>query len=166
MITRVGLRTARRAAVAILVLPVLTLGCSTADPTDADCPGDAHASELRGRLSALVDGLVETHPDTNGIALHVEAPALCLSQTFVAGLADPVRGVELDPDHAVRMASNTKTYVAAATLRLVENETLGLEDPIAKHVQRDTTDALTVGGYDADSITVLHLLSHTSGLYD
>jgi D-alanyl-D-alanine carboxypeptidase len=166
MITRVGLRTARRATVAILVLPVLTLGCSTADPTDADCPGEAQASELQGRLSALVDGLVESHPDTNGIALHVEAPALCLSQTFVAGLADPVRGVELDPDHAVRMASNTKTYVAAATLRLVENETLGLEDPIAKHVQRDTTDALTVGGYDADSITVLHLLSHTSGLYD
>ncbi len=66
----------------------------------------------------------------------MEAPALCLSQIFVAGLADPASGVVLDPDHAVRMASNTKTYVAAATLRLVEDETLGIEDPITKHLER------------------------------
>lgn len=174
MITRVDLRTARRAAVAILVLPVLTLGCSSADSTDqptlgtpsADCSDDASASELKIRLSALVESLLDDHPNTNGIALHVEAPALCLSQTFVAGLADPANGVALDPDHAVRMASNTKTYVAAATLRLVEDETLGIEDPITKHLQHNTTDALDASGYDADSITVLHLLSHTSGLYD
>ncbi|MGH8823626.1 MAG: serine hydrolase domain-containing protein [Jiangellaceae bacterium] len=75
-------------------------------------------------------------------------------------------GVELDPDHAVRMASNTKTYVAAAILRLVEDGTLGLEDPISKHIAQDNTDALRTGGYDVESITVLHLLSHTSGLYD
>ncbi len=173
MITRVDRRTARRVTVAVLVLSVLTLGCSIADSTDrpalgtpsADC-SDARTSELHGRLSALLYGLVDDHPDTNGIVLHVEAPALCLSQTFVAGLADPVSGMELDPDHAVRMASNTKTYVAAATLRLAEDETLGLEDPITKHLQRDTTDALNVSGYDTDSITVLHLLSHTGGLYD
>jgi D-alanyl-D-alanine carboxypeptidase len=169
--------------VAILVMPALALGCSTRDSTDgaavdastdrptpgtpsADCPNEARANELQTRLSALVDGLLDDHPDTNGIAVHVEAPAACLSQTFVAGLADPMSGVELDPDHAVRMASNTKTYVAAAVLRLVEDGTLGLEDPISTHMETDVTDALQASGYDVESITVLHLLSHTSGLYD
>ncbi|HMG30067.1 MAG TPA: serine hydrolase domain-containing protein [Jiangellaceae bacterium] len=91
MITRVDRRTAPRATVAVLVLSVLTLGCSTTDSTDqptlgtpsADC-SDARTSELHGRVSALLYGLVDDHPDTNGL----EATWLETLEPTPAGVKD------------------------------------------------------------------------------
>ena len=60
----------------------------------------------------------------------------------------------------------TKTFTAAAILRLVEQGRLGLDDPIADHLAPATLELLRRGGYDPDAIHVRHLLMHTSGLYD
>jgi D-alanyl-D-alanine carboxypeptidase len=72
----------------------------------------------------------------------------------------------LDPRAGFRIASVTKTFTAAAILRLVESGRVGLDDPISKHLSPATLDVLRQGGYDADTILVRHLLTHTSGLYD
>ena len=72
----------------------------------------------------------------------------------------------LDPRAGFRIASVTKTFTAAAVLRLVESGRVGLDDPIARHLSPATLDVLRKGGYDADTIRVRHLLTHTSGLYD
>lgn len=64
------------------------------------------------------------------------------------------------------MASNTKTYVAAGVLRLYEDAKLRIDAPIASLLSKESIETLRRGGYDPDVITVRHLLTHTSGIFD
>lgn len=123
------------------------------------------APPIEARLQAILDSVVETGA-TPGIAMRLEAPALGLSWSGVAGVADTDAGTPLERDDAVRIASNTKTFVAAATLRLWEEGGLGLDDPVSLYLPPEYADILTRDGYDLDAITIRHLLTHTSGLYD
>jgi D-alanyl-D-alanine carboxypeptidase len=60
----------------------------------------------------------------------------------------------------------TKTFTAASILRLVEDERIGIDDAISKHLAPATLALLRKDGYDIDAIRVRHLLTHSSGLYD
>jgi D-alanyl-D-alanine carboxypeptidase len=60
----------------------------------------------------------------------------------------------------------TKTFTAAAILRLFEEGRLGLDDPIGRHLPAEHAALLQADGYAVDSITVRHLLTHTSGIFD
>jgi D-alanyl-D-alanine carboxypeptidase len=66
----------------------------------------------------------------------------------------------------VRIASNTKTFVAATVLRLDEGRTLDLDDSIAEHLPGEFVAMLEGDGYDTGAMTIRHLLNHTSGLFD
>jgi D-alanyl-D-alanine carboxypeptidase len=81
-------------------------------------------------------------------------------------MADPERETPMSAAHPVRIASNTKTYVAAAILRLVEEGRMGLDDPIAAHLEDSTVELLISDGYLPEEMTIRHLLTHTSGLFD
>jgi D-alanyl-D-alanine carboxypeptidase len=72
----------------------------------------------------------------------------------------------LTADHSLRIASVTKTFVAAAILRLLEQGRLELDDAIARLLLPASRGILREGGYDPGAITVRMLLAHTSGLYD
>lgn len=80
------------------------------------------------------------------------------------GVADRGSGEALTPAHGFRIASNTKTYTAAAVMRLVEQGRLRLEDAIADHLPAEFIALLEKGGYDPRAITLRHLLTHTSGM--
>ncbi len=121
---------------------------------------------VEARLQALLDNFLTVHADVPGISLHVEAPRLGLSWSGAAGVADRTSGVRLIPANPFRIASITKTYTAAATLRLVEDGGLTLDDPILSHLPSEFVEILSAGGYDSRAITIRHLLTHTSGLYD
>ena len=60
----------------------------------------------------------------------------------------------------------TKTFVAAAVLRLVEEGKVKLDAPITEYVSPESLAVLRTDKYDLDHITVRQLLQHTSGLYD
>jgi D-alanyl-D-alanine carboxypeptidase len=60
----------------------------------------------------------------------------------------------------------TKSFVAAAVLRLVEEGRLSLDSPIADHLRPATAALLRRDGYDTQAITVRMLLQHTGGLFD
>lgn len=124
----------------------------------------AAQAQTRGDLQGLLDSVRAAHRDIPGIAIHVEAPGRGWSWTVLSGQAGP--RAALTPRHAYRIASNTKTYVAAAVLRLWEQGKLGLDDPISRHLPVRYRDPLRADGYDIDAISIRHLLSHTSGLYD
>ncbi len=131
------------------------------------CQPPPGASAGAGRdLQMIVDRTVADNAMVSGAALIVESPALGLDWQGAAGLADPSTATVMTPLHPVRIASNTKTYVAAAVLRLVEEGRLGIDDPIADHLPVDTVEILVGGGYHPEMMTVRHLLTHTSGLYD
>jgi len=129
------------------------------------CPA-AEAAALSSSIQALLDSIVKARPDIAGAAVHVEAPRHCLSVSLAAGVSDRATGAKLSPDQPHRMASNTKTYVAAATLRLYEDGKIKLDAPISGLLSKESVETLRRGGYDPDKITVRHLLTHTSGIFD
>ncbi len=128
--------------------------------------GGPKAPDLTQTLQALVDSTVAATPSIPGLILRVQAPSLGLDWQGAAGVFDRATGEKLRPEHTMRIASNTKTYIAAATLRLVEDGKVGLDDPIAKHLSPESLAELRRDGYDTEAITVRHLLTHTSGIFD
>jgi D-alanyl-D-alanine carboxypeptidase len=109
---------------------------------------------------------VAASPSLPGELLHVHAPARGVDATLAAGVAERESGRPLRPDHGFRVASVTKTFVAVAVLRLVEEGRLGLDDPVGRVLPAEYAAVLREGGYDLERITVRHLLTHTSGVYD
>lgn len=155
------------------LLVVAGLGaCRSGGPALAARDGTAARVACRpdsaalGRLQQVADSVVRARPDVRGVAVHVIAPARCLANTVVAGLADSARGTPLSAATPVRIASNTKTYVAAAVLRLVEDGRIGIDDPVERHLSAEHLALLRQRGYDPAAITVRHLLTHTAGLPD
>src|SRR5262249_59588439 len=90
------------------------------------------------------------------------------------GVADVSSGRALTADALFRIASMTKAVTSVALMQLVEQGRLGLDDPVEKYLPElanpkvfESFDAAT-GAYKlrpaARSITVRHVLTHTSGL--
>lgn len=124
------------------------------------------AQGIENSFKTIVDTTYENNKDAIGILIHVESPDENLSWTYAVGTANKKSGAKLDEGQAVLIASNTKTYVTASILRLVETNQLQLDEPIEKLLKRKTRKALKKNGYNASKITVRHLLSHTSGITD
>jgi D-alanyl-D-alanine carboxypeptidase len=139
--------------------------CALVALTFASPAAAQDVAPIEAKLQAILDSVVEAGA-TPGIMMRLDAPALDLSWSGVAGVADVETGAPLRRDQAVRIASNTKTFVAAATLRLWEDGGLGLDDPLSLYLPAEYAEILAGDGYDLEAITIRHLLTHTSGLYD
>ena len=77
-----------------------------------------------------------------------------LSAAF--GHADRARGVPLTPQHRFRIASHSKTFTAAALMKLRERGRLQLDDPIGRHVSGLHPEVAAA--------TLAQLMSHSAGL--
>ena len=150
-----------RAKTLLILLACTVLGTSCQESNGSESPDK---SELA--LQSVLDEILAKDETIPGAALHVEAPSVGLSWSGAAGMADRALGIEMTPQHPVRIASNTKTFMAAAILRLWEEGRLDLDDPIAGHLPNDFVRMLEADGYHPDAITIRHLLTHTSGLFD
>ncbi len=121
---------------------------------------------VEDRLQALVDADLSAWPAIPGRLLHVLAPSHDVDVEVAAGVADLATSEPLRPGSRFRIASVTKPFVSAAALRLVENEQLTLEHTAAELLAGEYDDLLRGGGYDTSAITLRHLMTHTSGIYD
>ena len=121
---------------------------------------------LEERLRALAERDLDAWPTMPARLLHVLAPGLDVDVEVAAGVEDLATGRPLDPGSRVRIASVTKSFVGAAVLRLVEDGRLELEDAVATLLEGPYDALLRSGGYDTSAITLRHLLTHTSGIYD
>jgi CubicO group peptidase (beta-lactamase class C family) len=74
------------------------------------------------------------------------------------GLADVEAGIKATPETNYRLASITKQFTAAAILLLMQDGKITLDDRIRRFFP-----ALPAG---LDSVTIQHLLTHTSGIVD
>jgi D-alanyl-D-alanine carboxypeptidase len=108
-------------------------------------------------LQARLDRLVARPGATPGAAAAVLTPAG--SWSGAAGAADVRTGRALTPRDRFRIASITKTYVAAVTMQLVDEGRLRLDRRVA-------TVLPGLLPPDKRAITIRHLLAHSSGLYD
>ena len=92
--------------------------------------------------------------------------------TFCCGHADREAGIALREDHIFRMFSNTKLITSLAVLLLLEEGKLKLDDPLEAYVPalanrqvlRPGATSLTDTEPARTPITLLHLMTHTSGL--
>ena len=124
------------------------------------------AVPVEQRLQGVLADFLDEHPDVPGIMVRLESDDLALDWTGAAGIADRESGTPMRPDQPARLASTSKTYVAAAILRLAEQQKLGLDDPIDRHLSKSLNDLLRSDGYRTGEITVRHLLTHTGGIAD
>jgi len=139
-----------------LLLFLLVFSCKTSK--------NSTVVSLEKDLQHLLDTSVN---DKNiGILLHVESPNQGISWSGASGYADVSNKTKLINNQCFRIASVTKTFVACSILRLWEDNKLSLDDPVSKYISKTHFDILKKGNYDADKITINHLLTHSSGLFD
>ena len=82
------------------------------------------------------------------------------------GVLDRASGSPLRPNDGYRIASVTKTFTAAAILRLVEQGKVRLGASIERYLPRPYLRLLRADGYSTRAITVAMLLRHTAGLFE
>jgi D-alanyl-D-alanine carboxypeptidase len=135
------------------ILLALT-ACAPQDSSQDDGP--------RAALEAALDAAGNASGEA-GVLVFVEGPGL--SAPF-AGSRAGAAGVAIDPSATLRIASNTKTFVAVAALKLAEDGRLDLDAPVAQTLPAPYAQMLADGGYDTSAITARLLLQHVSGLPD
>ena len=115
-------------------------------------------------LTAWLAEAVSKYPNSPGHLMWVISPEYTGGAAF--GTLELGASAPLEVDTPIRVASVTKTFVAASVLRLAETGRLGLDDPISQHLSPIYLGMLSGDGYDVDAISVRHLLTHTSGIAD
>ncbi len=150
-----------RLAIALSVLGL----CIATTSTPARAVDDAR-SALTADLQAIITGFLAENPQAPGVSAWVSCPPLGLEWSGAAGTVARGSDEPLTVAHTFRIASNTKTYVAATVLRLAEDGRLDLDANLAGLLAPDLAALLTADGYDLQAITVRQVLSHTAGLAD
>lgn len=79
-------------------------------------------------------------------------------RVWTRGIAAPAEAEPPSGDEHVRIGSVTKTFVATVVLQLVDEGTIGLDDPVEGFLPGSIPNG--------EHITIRQLLNHTSGLYD
>ena len=123
-------------------------------------------AQLQTIFQSKIDSIYEKNKDAVGIIVHVEAPKQNISWSYAKGVSDIKTNEVLKHQQPVLIASNTKPYVAAAILRLVEKGQVTIDQPIKNLLSKKTRQLLEKDGYDLNAITIKNLLSHTSGIQD
>ncbi|MFN6374611.1 MAG: serine hydrolase domain-containing protein [Chitinophagia bacterium] len=107
----------------------------------------------------------ELNTNNPGILFSIESGNKNISWSGAAGINDLSVGDSLQNHQTFRIASVTKTYVAASILRLMEKKVLRLEDPISKHLSSKHAGILAKD-YNLEQITIKQILRHSAGFFD
>ena len=114
----------------------------------------AHAQDIAADIDRM---FAWATPSSPGCAVGVSRNGQVLANRAY-GMADLERGVALTPETPFDVGSVTKQFVAASILLLVEEGRIALSDDVRKHIP-----GLPDYGH---TITIDHLLTHTSGIRD
>ena len=121
---------------------------------------------LESALHAAMAATLAADDTLPGAALAIDSPRLGIA--FEGGIDGPLARADGCPPakRPFRIASVTKPFTAVAIHGLVADGRLAIVDPIGPHIAPATAEALAGGGYDPQAITIGHLLTHTSGIFD
>lgn len=115
-------------------------------------------------FNKILDSIYESNPETIGIMAHIECPDKKISWSGARGYSNKEGNTKVKINQPVLIASNTKTFVASAILRLAEEKKILLEATIDNYLTQRTQSILKKAGYNISTIKIVHLLSHTSGI--
>ncbi|MGW0183081.1 serine hydrolase domain-containing protein [Nocardia sp. NPDC003345] len=125
----------------------------TATPIDQDATNPGTAPAARPELQRAIEEIVESGFTGLTLRVHDERGEWAGS----AGVRELGDTAKPPVDGHIRIGSNTKTFTAAAVLRLVAEGELALDAPVA--------ETLPEFGFD-ERITVRMVLQHTSGIFN
>ena len=151
----------------LLLIPIVLISffsCRESTPQQPNVP--TINTSLDSAFQNVIDTILQNHPQSKGIMVHVEAPNQRISWSGAVGWADSTKLVPIQVNQTGSIASNTKQYVSTAILRLVEKGKLKLDQSIGELLSTETKALFENDGYDLKAITVAHLMSHTSGIFD
>jgi CubicO group peptidase (beta-lactamase class C family) len=121
------------------------------------CVSNKQTDRLTEELDSLLTAV--TRQDEPGASvLIMKGDNIVFLENY--GLADMATGEEITANTLFNLGSVSKTFVANAILILQERGQLSVEDHLSKYFPEFANREI------ADSVTVMHLLSHTSGLPD
>lgn len=131
---------------------MLFLGCLIAGGLAAQNRMAEVVSRIDARLSkaSQVDGF-------SGVAFVGKGDEVLLEKGY--GWANPQKREPNDASKRFMIASVSKAFAAAAILQLQDRGLLHVDDPIGQHLENYPEGP-------ANSVTIHHLLSHTSGIPD
>lgn len=148
---------------AILAAATFFVALATSLPASAQDTEISSEPPIASGLQTRLQNLQSERPDVPGFVIAILIDGQLSSAA--TGIASP-DGQVMMATTPLRIASITKTFVAAAILRLHEQGSLNINQPISTLIAEDHNELLRADGYDTDAITVRHLLMHASGLND
>ncbi|MDQ1013692.1 serine hydrolase domain-containing protein [Streptomyces afghaniensis] len=152
---RVTPRLAAALAMAVAVAPVVTHAVARVSPDDGSASAAARHRPFQRDADAVRDtGAIGVQARVSG-GRHGTG-------TVTSGTADLRTGRPVPDTGYFRIASNTKTFVAAVVLQLVGERKLALDDTVEKWLP----GVVRGNGNDGRKITLRQLLQHTSGIHD
>jgi len=152
--------TSRRAHLLKLVLAVLLISCSTpltVNPTPQISTTSVPTAQIASIPASEVDTYLKAlvHIGSfSGSVLIARNGEVLLTKGY--GFADREHKISNTPQTKFRLASITKQFTAMAIIILEEQDKLDVQDPICKY--------LTECPEAWETITIHHLLIHTSGI--
>ncbi len=114
--------------------------------------GRNNHSNLSGSVSEKIDQYL-TNENFQGTILIAKEGEVLFTQGY--GMAAP--GLPNSPSTLYQIASLSKTFTAVAIMQLVEKDLLSLDNPISQYFSDFP---------NGETITISHLLSHSSGIPD
>ncbi|HAK56013.1 MAG: serine hydrolase domain-containing protein [Vicinamibacterales bacterium] len=136
-------------SLAVVSLAAAIAGCDrAANPTAGEAGTDRLAAAVRELVGPYVEGR-----SFSGVVLVARGDELLVHEGF--GQTDHVTGTPMTVGSKFQIASLSKSFTAAAILRLRERNKLALDDPLSRFLPEFPRGA---------DITIHQLLVHTSGL--
>ena len=121
------------------------------------------------KMDAAIDSLITTRKVSGGVALVWKGGRTVHKKAY--GWRDAARQEVLRIDDIFRIASQTKLIVSIAALQLIARDQISLDSPLEKWLPAFAGQMVAVKNGSAidtmkreRSITLRHLLSHTSGI--
>ncbi len=144
----------KKLILSLALIMLLLTGCiTTAQDNQQAFPADV-ATEVQAKMDDLTSG--ELPP---GMVVWIDAPEYRFEGA--SGSANLVDDSPMPPEGAFRIGSITKMFTATVIVQLAEEGVLTLDDPLGVWLP-EVADQLPYG----DQITLRHLLTHTSGLFN
>lgn len=112
---------------------------------------------IKGQHEVYIDSIIDANFDEDGpggVLLVAKDGEPIYRKGF--GYASLELGVKNDPSMSYRIGSISKQFTAVAVLQLAQKDSISLDDPIAEYLPEYNTYG--------ETITISHILSHTSGI--
>lgn len=126
-------------------------------------PSTLVRAQLDDAIGSLIEQFLTATPAAPAVCVAVDGPdgRFAVSR----GQAAPAAGSAMTADHAVRIASCTKTFVASTVLDIADRGLVDLDQPAIEVAPPEVSSLLAAHDHGQE-ITVRQLLQHRSGLVD